>query len=461
MEVKSNEIQEDKIELEEKKLDGPSGGLEMKIFFIIFGIGSLLAWNAILSDISFFIFYQGKYDPPTSFAFFNFFLNIAFQFVMIWNKQLISFKTQLLFGLIASIITLVALPIVVSSFEKNSLKGFIITGVIVVFQGLVNAFCCNGFYALVSFFPIEQIIALSSGQGISGILMNVIEYVILASINTGDEAKNHKIGAVIFFSISGFILLINLVILLFAFKTEYFQFYLSKTKDFNTNNNTIEGKIRNEGITTRSTGGNEKEEKLTENEKEEKLMENATPIVKERHEVNFCELFFLLYDVDLLSCYIYIVTFALFPSVSISQRLFDFDKYRQITIITIYNVFDTVGRSVVSKIKPTKILSYIVICGRSILLFTLIFNHYLDMKADTHTIYSICLMLNVSILALTNGIGTSLTFGLAPTLVPDELKGRAGGSIGFFNILGIFLGTCLAFLSKYIMGRIGSIEDRK
>ena len=39
-----------------------NGGVKMKICFIIFGIGSLLAWNAILSDISFFMNYQGKYQ---------------------------------------------------------------------------------------------------------------------------------------------------------------------------------------------------------------------------------------------------------------------------------------------------------------------------------------------------------------------------------------------------------------
>ena len=34
----------------------PSGGLKMEICFIIFGIGSLLGWNAILSDIN--IYYK-------------------------------------------------------------------------------------------------------------------------------------------------------------------------------------------------------------------------------------------------------------------------------------------------------------------------------------------------------------------------------------------------------------------
>ena len=422
--------------------NAPEGGLIMKLIFIIFGIGSLLAWNAILSDISFFMYFQGKYDPSTSFAFFNFALNIIFQFIMIWKKQLLSYKVQLIFGLIASVITLITLPIVVISFEKDSKTGFIFTALIILFQGLVNAFCCSGFYGLTSFFPMDMIISLSTGQGISGILMNIIGYIVIASVNTGDKDKDNKYGAIIFFSISGFILLVTFVILLFAFKTEYFKYYLSKTKDFNKDKTSIGG----EGLTTRSTGGDEEKPELIETQKKE--------------EINFFGLFKMLYDVDLLSCYIYVITFALFPSVSISQRLFELKKYRQITIITIYNVFDTIGRSIISKIKPTKLLSYIFILGRSILLFTLIFNFYWDMKLGLNpNISSIFLIINVGLLALTNGIGTSLCFGLAPSLVPDEIKGRAGGSIGFFNILGIFLGTCSAFLTKAIMKSIGEYKD--
>ena len=425
----------------------PEGGLQMKIIFIIFGIGSLLAWNAILSDIGFFIHYEGKYDPSTSFPFFNFALNIIFQFVMIWKKQLISYKTQLIFGLIASVITLVVLPIVVVSFEQDSLNGFICTGTIILFQGLVNAFCCSGFYGLTSFFPMEMIISLSTGQGISGILMNIIGFIVIASVNTGNEDNDNKYGAIIFFSISGLILLVCLIILLFAFKTEYFKHYLSQTKDFNDGE-----KLGEEGLTTRSTGGNENEQQLVE---DGKTKETTT-----KNDINFFELFKLMSDVALLSCYIYIITFALFPSVSISQRLFKLKKYRQTTIVTIYNVFDTIGRSIISKIKPSKLLSYIIILGRSILLFTLIFNFYCDMELHMNSnLSSILLMINVSLLAITNGMGTSLTFGLAPTLVPDEYKGRAGGSIGFFNIFGIFLGTCIAFLTKYIMKQIGEYKD--
>ena len=420
----------------------------MEICFVIFGVGSLLAWNAILSDISFFINYQGDYDPSTSFSFCNFALNIVFQLIMIWKKQLLSYKVQLTIGIIASIISLLALPFVVISFEKNSLTGFILTAAIILFQGLVNAFCSSGFFGLASFFPKEMIISLSTGQGVSGILMNIIGYIVIAAVNTGNKDDDEQLGAIIYFSISGLILLITLVTLLFAFRTDYFRYYLGKTKDFNKIDSTIES-LDNQGITTRSTAGQNNDDVLIEKNEPEK-----------KEEITFKQLFKKLYEIDLLSCYIYIITFALFPSVSISQRLFKTGRYRAITIITIYNVGDTIGRSISSGFKFTKLLAYIVIVGRSILVPTLILNFYFDMKLGMNeNLSSILLIVNVVLLSVTNGIATTICLGLAPTMVPGSMKGRAGSSISFFNILGIFLGTVVAFGTKFIINEIGTYTE--
>ena len=431
-----------------KEKEAPEGGFKMEICFVIFGVGSLLAWNAILSDISFFINYQGDYDPSTSFSFCNFALNIVFQLIMIWKKQLLSYKVQLTIGIIASIISLLALPFVVISFEKNSLTGFILTAAIILFQGLVNAFCSSGFFGLASFFPKEMIISLSTGQGVSGILMNIIGYIVIAAVNTGNKDDDEQLGAIIYFSISGLILLITLVTLLFAFRTDYFRYYLGKTKDFNKIDSTIES-LDNQGITTRSTAGQNNDDVLIEKNEPEK-----------KEEITFKQLFKKLYEIDLLSCYIYIITFALFPSVSISQRLFKTGRYRAITIITIYNIGDTIGRSISSGFKFTKLLAYIVIVGRSILVPTLILNFYFDMKLGMNeNLSSILLIVNVVLLSVTNGIATTICLGLAPTMVPGSMKGRAGSSISFFNILGIFLGTVVAFGTKFIINEIGAYTE--
>ena len=424
----------------------PNGGLKMKIIFIIFGTGSLLAWNAILSDISFFMYFQGKYDPSTSFAFCNFALNIAFQLIMIWKKQILPYKIQLIIGLIASIFSLLSLPIVVVNFEKNSLTGFILSAAIILIQGLVNALCMSGFFGLTSFFPREMIISLSTGQGISGILMNIIGYIVLASVNTGNNEYDAQLGAIIYFSISGLILFLTLITLIYAFKTEYFRYYLGKTKDFESKSQQIESEIENQPITKAS---------ITDKSTAE-LIEKVNESVEKKEEITFSQLFKRLYEIDLLSCFIYIITFSLFPSVSISQRLFKTGKYRSIIIITIYNVGDTFGRFIMSSIKFTRGLAYTIICGRSILVLTLILNFYCDMKLGMDpTVSSILLIIYVSILAITNGMGTTICLGLAPTMVPNSMKGRAGSSVSFFNILGIFLGTLVAFMTKYIINKIG------
>ena len=430
----------------------PNGGLKMKIIFIIFGTGSLLAWNAILSDISFFMYFQGKYDPSTSFAFCNFALNIAFQLIMIWKKQILPYKIQLIIGLIASIFSLLSLPIVVVNFEKDSLTGFILSAGIILIQGLVNALCMSGFFGLTSFFPREMIISLSTGQGISGILMNIIGYIVLASVNTGNDENDAKLGAIIYFSISGLILFLTLITLIYAFKTEYFRYYLGKTKDFESKSQQIESEIENQPITKAS---------ITDKSTAE-LIEKENEFVEKKEEITFSQLFKSLYEIDLLSCFIYIITFSLFPSVSISQRLFKTGKYRAIIIITIYNVGDTFGRFIMSSIKFTRGLAYTIICGRSILVLTLILNFYCDMKLGVDpTVSSILLIIYVSILAITNGMGTTICLGLAPTMVPNSMKGRAGSSVSFFNILGIFLGTCVAFMTKYIINQIGVYVEKE
>ena len=211
----------------------PSGGLKMEICFIIFGIGSLLGWNAILSDISFFMNYQSEYDPSISFPFCNYAFNILFQLILIWKKQFLSYKTQLIIGVSTSIVSLVVLPLFAILFEKNSLIGFIFTAIIILILGFVNALCSSGFFGLTSFFPRKMIIYLSTGQGLSGILMNIISFIVISCVNTGNKDEDAKLSAIIFFSISGLILLITLITLLHAYKTEYFKYYLGKAEDFN------------------------------------------------------------------------------------------------------------------------------------------------------------------------------------------------------------------------------------
>jgi hypothetical protein len=262
--------------------------------------------------------------------------------------------------------------------------------------------CSGGFFNLVSNFPLEMIVALSTGQGYSGIAMNVLQYIILFSFKEENE-ENTIIQAWIFFGVSVVILIISFVALLAAFNMDYFQYYLKKSK--------IEVK---QGLLA-SEAGNEAQ--IIE------AGESPAP------ELSFIDLTKKVWDLDLLITYTYIVTFALFPNASINQKVFNLPFNYQInTVITIYNVFDTVGRYIVGKLTPTKKLNFIVIMGRSILLFTLVFNYYCQEALDWNVnITTILLFINEALLAATNGMGTTLCFALAPNEVEDEYLSSPAG----------------------------------
>lgn len=400
-----------------------------KLIFLLFGIGALLTYNAFLTELPFFNKYLTDFVPGKTIPFLNFTLNITFQLLIICKKDLFELKKQLFIGLISSIILLILIPLMVTSLPENSIQNMIVTSILILIMGFINALLTSGFYALASFFPTEIIVSLNTGMAVAGILMNVIQYIVLISI---DNTKIDII-ALTFFSISGFILLLCLIILIFQFKTIYFKFYL-KPLD----------KTVIEDNSEKLTSGASDSEKITSDKDSTK---------KQNIEMGFYEMFKVLRAIDLLGMYIYIVTASLYPNLMINLNLFNMENsYNINTILLLINICDTIGRYMVVKVNPTKILTSIVILSRTIIIGTCFLNFYLQKQDVNINSTSIFVLFNIIALAITNGVGTSLCFRIAPTLVEDEYKGQAGASISFFATLGTFLGTILAFLTDYIMG---------
>ena len=82
----------------------------------------------------------------------------------------------------------------------------------------------------------------------------------------------------------------------------------------------------------------------------------------------------------------------------------------------------------------------------------MLLNDYFSIKKYNEIFTSIFFIINDAFLGLTNGIGTTLCLGIAPTLVNDELKGKAGASVSFFMIVGICLGTAVSYGTREIIG---------
>ena len=166
-------------------------------------------------------------------------------------------------------------------------------------------------------------------------------------------------------------------------------------------------------------------------------------------------MFKILMDLDILRTYINFISNTLFPKAGVTQSLFKLDKYKTVTILIIYNFTDFFGRYIVLAFKQTKLKTYIIALGRTVLIFLLIFNYYCEIGLKTNlNVTSVLLIIWVIVLGLTHGMGNSLCFGLAPTMVEDDLKLQAGSSMSFFTVFGLFLGSCLGFLTKFILEEI-------
>ena len=413
----------------------------VKIAFLIFGIGGLLSWNAILSDLILFIYFIPKLKPNVYFPFLNFFLNIIFQFILLFKKKLMTYKKQLLISTTINAISLIILPISVINLGKDSNINITITIIMILLQGLLNAITQNSFFGLVSYFPIDIIVSMSTGQGIAGILMNFIQYLVLFFIGDIDikntEQQNDNIikkGGIVFFSISVIIILICLGFIIKVYNNKFFKKQLISSGEYNSNIDSVDKLIPN-----------------LENEINETNL-NEPQNYKSNDEISFIKLTKLLLDINILTSLLYIGTFSVFPVCCFQFTLFKLTEgYNINTIGTLFNIFDTIGRSIASYFNPKKNLIYIIVLSRFIFLFLIPLNFYF--QTHNYNIYytSSFFVFCIILISFTNGLGSSLLFAIAPTLVPENIKGKAGSSISFYLIIGIFLGTICGLFMNLIM----------
>ena len=446
-----------KIKSNKEFINNKEGKL-ISICFGLFGIASLLAWNAIIAQIPFFTHYLDSLNPSVSFPLLNKLFNIPLQFILLIKKKLFSLKFQLIFSIIVSIICLISLPFSVFSFEKNDKISIIVTVLLVLTMGLINALIQSGFLALTSYFPLEKIVFYSTGQGISGVIMALLQLLVLFYINTGDPDNDFKYGALIFFGISIFILLIVLCSLIYIFNSDYGKAYLPSSAYRNK-----EVKKMNENI------DNQNDNISTDENQNIKIFnierENLKSVSKNKEEIEnkkywFFDLFKSLKDAIFFIWYNFFITFSVYPSNYIGQQLFNTGKYKTNIIILIFCFCNTLGRYIMKFSKPSKNLGYKIILGRTILVFLLILNHYFNIILGVNTnITSFCLIINLILLSGSNGFDSSLSFGLAPTLVTGEYKGKAGNAISLFQVVGGVCGSSFAFITQKIIRIISSYKS--
>ena len=458
---------------DEKKDDMQDGGILITIMFYMFGIGTLIGTNSLLNQLNFVEYFQKKINPFLSIVLLDNFANVPLQLVVLIKKKLFNLKKQLIFSLIILSICMILFPLIVFLLD-NSILGNVLTLFIAIVVGVMGSLLKSGFFALGSFFPLKNIVSLSTGQGVSGILMALLGLFIRYVVNTNDEEKDLRNGAFIFFSVSLLLSILTLLSLLYIYKSKYGKYHLSKenSEENNNNNNNKEVKENHDKDITKE------HHRITSKESTNKIFEFSHKKPEEHHpinentknkqeinkkekvnqEISFIDLFKKLKEVNILIFYNYIISYGLYPYACKAQALFKTGEYRVNIIILLYSCCNTIGRYLMKFFKPTKKLTYIIVLIRTIFFFTIIFNHYLYFSLNVnYKITSSLLIINIVLFGISNGFATSLCMGLAPDYLVDELKGKAGASVSFALCAGSAVGSCVAFGVEKIMKDIGEL----
>ena len=181
-----------------KKKDNSERGIMITIVFYCFGIATLIGTNSMLNQLNFVEYFQKRINPFLSIVLLDNFSNIPLQLYILIKKALFNLKKQLIYSLIILIISLIAFPLIVFLL-KNNIVGNILTLLLAIIIGVIGSSLKSGFYALGSFFPLKNIVSFSTGQGVSGILMAALGLFIRYVVNSGNEEKDLRNGALIFF----------------------------------------------------------------------------------------------------------------------------------------------------------------------------------------------------------------------------------------------------------------------
>ena len=279
---------------------------EVETSCLLLGLGSLLPWNAILSQLDFFMFYQKDHHPEIVFGNINFCINLTIQFILLTTKRRFSYKTLFYFALCGFVTSLISLPISAIFFPAD--LGFIISCIFIFINGFSNAVISSSMFGLVSFFPVENVIAVGTGQGISGILMTLIRYAILLFI---DEKKGLNIGAYLFFGISALIILFVLRQTMILYKNPIFISVLEQIGEIKGGKEDEAEKGETKLIEKEKT--NIELEEIGEEKKEEK---------ESKEDKGLIFLIMKILDINIMVILCYTITIGLFPGACIRPNLF-------------------------------------------------------------------------------------------------------------------------------------------
>lgn len=392
---------------------------KVTISFLFIGIASLGTFNAILAELFFFQHFTKTNNLAGIFTSINNGLNLSLLLIFQIFGSIISLTKQLILFQILGLVVLISSPLIVLNLPANI--SFYCVCLLFSLTGISQALANYSVFAVVSYFPLTNTVKVGQGQAIAGIMSNVINFAVLFLFGESSDSSIKK-GALCFFFMTAGMIVISLMLTHSLFKNEFFlkiatQYKIIKKIDESQNN-----QIKAES---------------------ENLVENENQDNKEEKQPSLVEVIKSLALVNFLMFLLFFSTFLIFPACLIKPKFFNLEGGVKVNcILLVFNLSDALGRTLTEKIKISMKNLTIVIILKILLIGSVFFIPYAEY-------YQLCpswflhflIILNPSLLAILNGMGTSLAYSIAPSQVVDSMKGKAGASMSLFLSVGMFVGS--------------------
>ena len=211
------------------KLDIPSDPYYLVFLVVLLcGVAATIPWNATITALDYFMDKYDKYNP-------DFVLPIIVQgpifvtqmFMLRWGG-----KASLSLRIIGSFIFMVicmTLILVDAELAEESTGWHVLVLIICIF-GVFNGILQISLYAFTGPLPPSYTSALNQGFGLSGLVICTMRAIsLLALPPTGEPGdKNLFYGAILYFALSGSIIVLNIFGVIYALNHPFTQYYLDK-----------------------------------------------------------------------------------------------------------------------------------------------------------------------------------------------------------------------------------------
>lgn len=383
---------------EEQESVKPSTSTSIKLYAcsIILGYAVLEVWNTIITCMYYFqeLYKPYNRDPEFTFPLANFFPLLIFQVFMIAYGNRISMKISIVLSIALLSIGMISF-FLCCEYIGNMTANFAIAIIFVLILGALGSIAQSAIGGLLGAMGCEgkYIGAYTIGNGISGIFANLMQ--LLCLLIFGDDDKDLGKSTTLFFAI------ITLTMLGCTFA------------GFLTIRDPLAVKIAAEIPKNRSLGS---------------IFKLAWPVFKGQGKNVFMN---------------YVITFMVFPGVMIANTLEFLSKQWSIPVMMlIFNVFDTIGRSLPNKFNVLSSRGTTILTISRIL--PLIFSCFIGYGVFNGVfVNDWCIIIDFIWVSFTNGLCTTLSI-MHGINEEKENKDYASKLLIFFLTVGIFTGSVFA-----------------